>query len=72
MAGCFEKVLPHLNRDEMLGATHDNVLGWNSLEQVTLLSLVGEEFGLDIDFEELETASFADMLEFVRAKATNA
>ena len=56
----------------MLGATQDNVHGWNSLEQVTLLSLVGEEFGLDIDFEELETASFADLLEFVRAKAANA
>jgi acyl carrier protein len=69
LMGCFEKVFPDLPRSAIPSAAHTNLPGWDSLAQVTLLSLVGEEFALDIDFEEMEGAtSFAALLELVRAK----
>jgi acyl carrier protein len=73
LMGCFEKVFPHLSRSDIPAATHENVAGWDSIAQVTLLSLVGEEFGIEIDFEEFEgSTSFAAILEFVSARSANA
>jgi acyl carrier protein len=67
--GCFEQVFPDLDRNEIPDASHDRVAGWDSIAQVTLLSLVGEAFGVDIDFEEFEGAtSFAAVLELVNAR----
>jgi acyl carrier protein len=40
---------------------------------VTLISLIGEEFGIDLDFEEFEEAtSFAAFRDIVGAKLANA
>lgn len=73
LAGCFDKVFPALSRSDLAAATQDSVAAWDSIAQVTLLSLIGEDFGLDIDFEEFEGAtSFAAILELVRAKSVNA
>ena len=72
LMGCFEKVFPNLSRSDIPAATHDSVAVWDSVAQLTLLSLVGEEFGIEIDFEEFEGAtSFATILEFVRARSAN-
>ena len=37
LVGCFEKVFPALPKDVIPAATHDNVAGWDSLTQVTLV-----------------------------------
>jgi acyl carrier protein len=67
MVGCFEKVFPNLRRSDISAATHGNVSAWDSIAQITLLSLIGEEFGIDIDFEEFEGAtSFVAILDLVR------
>jgi acyl carrier protein len=72
LESCFEKVFPALPKSAIPTATHDNVSGWDSMAQITLLTLIGEEFGLDIDFEEFEGAtSFALLLEAVREKSAN-
>jgi len=73
LVDCFEKVFPNLSRSDISNASHENVAEWDSIAQVTLLSLVGEAFGIEIDFEEIEEAtSFAAVLEFVRARIANA
>jgi acyl carrier protein len=73
LVSCFEAVFPSLSKEAIPAATHDNVPGWDSTAQVTLLTLVGEEFGIDIDFEEFEGAtSFALVLETLRQKTANA
>ena len=73
LVGCFEKVFPNLSRGDISAATHDSVAAWDSIAHVTLLSLIGEEFGIDIDFEDFEGAtSFAAVLELVRARTANA
>jgi acyl carrier protein len=73
LVGCFEIVFPNLNRSDIPAATHDSVAEWDSIAQVTLLSLIGEAFGIDIDFEEFEgSSSFAAILELVSARTANA
>jgi len=72
LVDCFERVFPNLSRNEISAASHDRVAGWDSIAQVTLLSLVGETFGVDIDFEEFEGAtSFGAVLELVNARTGN-
>ena len=72
LVGCFEQAFPKLNRDAILTATSKTVSEWDSLMQITLLSLIGEAFAIDIDFEEFEGAtSFASILELVKARAAN-
>lgn len=69
LTACFQQVFPGLNPAEIPTATHETVAGWDSIHQVTLLSLLGEEFGIDVDFEEFEGAtSFPAILEFVRSR----
>jgi acyl carrier protein len=72
LVGCFQRVFGSLNPHDIPAASHDSVAGWDSIAQVTLLSLVGEEFGIEIDFEEFEEAtSFDAILEVVRARSGN-
>ncbi len=69
LVNCFQQVFPTLDKSAIPAATHQNVEAWDSIAQVTLASLIGEEFGIDIDFEDFEEAtSFASTLELVRAR----
>jgi len=69
---CFERAFPDLNRSDIPTANQSLVSNWDSIAQVTLLSLIGEEFGMEIDFEEFEGAtSFEAILNVVRARVSN-
>ena len=70
LVDCFEHVFPGLSRGAILLATPSNVADWDSVAHVTLLSLVGESFGLDLEEFE-EAASFAAIHEVVKARTTN-
>jgi acyl carrier protein len=57
---CFSLAFPKLDPSQRAAATTENTNGWDSVAQVMLLTLIAEEFGIDIDFEEFEGAtSFA-------------
>lgn len=72
LVGCLEQVFPELGRNAIPAATQDAVAGWDSIAHITLMSLIGEEFGVEIDFEEFEDAtSFTAILDVVRARTTN-
>lgn len=72
LVNCFEQVFPGLDRNAIPSATHDSVETWDSIAQITLLSLVGEQFGMEIDWEEFEGAtSFAAILELLRTRTAN-
>ncbi len=69
LVNCFERTFPDLDPSVIPNASQDTVKNWDSIAQVTLLSLIGEEFEADIDFEEFENAtSFAKVLEVVRSR----
>lgn len=73
LSKCFSLVFPNLPPDQIPSATADNVSGWDSVAQINLLSLIGEEFNLDIDFEEFEGAtSFQELLHRLREMSSRA
>jgi acyl carrier protein len=68
LIGCFKQVFPNMITGDIPSASQEQVASWDSVAHVTLLSLVGEEFGVDIDFEEFsEAGSFAAILDLIRA-----
>jgi acyl carrier protein len=57
LTGCFLLVFPQLDRSRVESTSVDNVKQWDSVAQVNLLTVIGEEFGLEIDYEEFEGAT---------------
>lgn len=54
---CFLLVFPNLDPNHIESASADTVKEWDSVAQVNLLTVIGEEFGIDIDYEEFEGAN---------------
>ena len=50
---CFTLAFPSAGRDEIRVAKFDAISGWDSLRGVTLLAILDEEFGVQIDLSEL-------------------
>jgi acyl carrier protein len=50
---CFELIFPVASRDEITTEELDAMPGWDSLRGVTLLAILDEEFGLQMDLQEL-------------------
>ncbi len=62
LARCFGLVFPELDPTLIETASATTVAAWDSLAQVTLLTLIGEEFEREIDFEEFEGATSFEAL----------
>jgi acyl carrier protein len=72
---CFLMVFPELVvvNENIQDASAQTVARWDSLTHVTLLSLIGEEFAISVDFEEFEGAtSFSTILDRLRSNLLNA
>lgn len=54
LAKCFAALFPELNDHEIASASPDSVGSWDSLASVTLMSLLEEEFSVEIPEEDLE------------------
>ena len=50
---CFELVFPGLSRAEIRSANMASMARWDSVATLNLSSLIDEEFGVQIDDEEL-------------------
>ena len=46
---CFSLVFPDLSADAIPSASIDTVPAWDSLAGVTLLAVIDEEFGMQVD-----------------------
>jgi acyl carrier protein len=62
LTACFLLVFPKLDRSRIESASVENVEQWDSVAQVNLLAVIGEEFGIDIDYEEFEGATSFEAL----------
>ena len=49
---CFLTVFPDLAAGSVRQATVDSVEKWDSVATLTLVSVIEEEFGIEIDFED--------------------
>ena len=72
LAKCFSAVFPELSREEIVKIGGCPAVNWDSLSAVTLLALVQEEFGIDLEFDDMESlASFAGILQRVSEAIQN-
>ena len=56
---CFTSVFPDLTAEQIRAARVGSVPGWDSIATVTLLAVIQEEFGVDLDLERLPELTFA-------------
>ena len=68
---CFSLAFPALPAESIPTASVQTVPEWDSIAQITLLTLIGEEFGLEIDFEEFgDAASFEALASRLRLRSS--
>jgi acyl carrier protein len=66
----FEGVFPDLPPAKIPLATQENVSAWDSVAAITLLNLIEEEWGMEVDFAEVaELTSFDKILEYLNQRA---
>jgi acyl carrier protein len=64
---CFSAVFSDLDRDEIPVATKETVAGWDSLANFSLLTVVEEEFGIQVPGDDIEEfASFDRLLRYLQ------
>lgn len=68
---CFTNVFPGIRQEEIPLASPASMGAWNSLAHIRLLSLIGEEFGLEPDMEDFEElTSYPAILAWVEKKVS--
>jgi acyl carrier protein len=71
LAACFISVFPTLMAETVGSATPKTVDGWDSVATVTLLSVIEEEFQIEIGPEDLESLlSFQSALDYVARRVS--
>ena len=50
---CFSSVFPDLDEEQIRSASIESVPGWHSLASVTLISVIQEEFGVQVSLTDL-------------------
>ena len=63
---CFQTVFPDMTPAEAAAATQDSVAAWDSVAAITLMNVIEEEFGIQMDFDRLgELDSFQRVHEYL-------
>jgi acyl carrier protein len=62
LIGCFLAVFPQLNKADVSKASNTSVAGWDSVALVTLLATIEEEFGIQVDPEQMEQLNSFDAI----------
>jgi acyl carrier protein len=66
---CFALVFPDLAEAEIPNASMASVGSWDSVASINLVTVIEEEFGIQLEPEELEEmASFATVLDLLERK----
>jgi acyl carrier protein len=69
VAQCFSNVFPGVPESELARASTSSLAKWDSVAQVTLLSSIAEEFGLDFDLDDYEDlVSHALIVDYLKSK----
>lgn len=65
----FETVFPDLPPDKIENASQDSVETWDSVAAITLLNLIEEEFGIEMDLDHAaELTSFSKILNYLKER----
>ncbi|HEY3416851.1 MAG TPA: acyl carrier protein [Armatimonadota bacterium] len=73
LVACFQTVFPALSEGQARQASPASVAAWDSVAAITLVNVLEEEFGIEIDFELLpELTSFDRFEQYLRKETTRA
>jgi acyl carrier protein len=50
---CFEVVFPDLPQDKIASVSTATVAAWDSVAAITLMNVIEDEFGLELDLDDL-------------------
>jgi acyl carrier protein len=68
----FETVFPNLRPEQIPGASQASVENWDSVAAITLINVIEEEFGIQMEFEDAaELTSFSKILEYVQERLSH-
>jgi acyl carrier protein len=69
LAGCFRIVFPGIPPENVYTLSQSDFPQWDSVAAITLVNVIEEEFGIELDFEVLaELTSFSLILDHVVAR----
>ena len=72
LEGIFETVFPDLSPDKVRTASQDSLENWDSIAAITLMNLIEEEFGIQMDFDDAERlTSFSEIMNYLNERVTN-
>lgn len=65
----FATVFPDLPPDRIESAAQDSVTNWDSVAAITVMNLVEEEFGIEVDLDQAaELTSFSKVLAYLKER----
>jgi acyl carrier protein len=70
LSRCFRVVFPELNPAQIEQADMKTVSRWDSVNHIMLLTVIGEEFGIEPNVEDYEElTSYSDILNYIRDRS---
>ncbi|HZP23608.1 MAG TPA: acyl carrier protein [Terriglobales bacterium] len=73
LIACFQVVFPNLPQEKIPGASPETVAEWDSVAGLTLMNVVEDEFGLQIDLDDLAGLdSFEKYRAYLEGRAASA
>lgn len=70
LAGCFRTVFPDLPAEKVYTASQTEMPEWDSVAAISLVNVIEEEFGVELDFESMaELTTFPLILDYLKVKA---
>jgi acyl carrier protein len=68
----FETVFPELAPEQIPSASQSSVENWDSVAAITLINVIEEEFGIQMEFEDAaELTSFSKILEYLQGRPSH-
>ena len=69
LAGCFQVVFPDLREGEIPSASQETVAAWDSVAAITMMSVIEDEFALEMDLDDLaDLDSFAKIHAYLQKR----
>lgn len=59
---CFSTVFPDLPEDQIEAASQDTVAEWDSVAAITLINVIEDEFGVQLDLDRVADLSSFDQI----------
>jgi acyl carrier protein len=66
---CFQIVFPGLQEKDIPAASQESVAEWDSVAAITLVNVIEEQFGIEMDFDDVaDLDSFQKVLAYLQQR----